>query len=47
MGAKLNNVDIKLRKIEKENEELLIVTGDDKHRVKLYRKKVDKNANCK
>lgn len=53
-GAKLNTVDIKFIKNEDDNEELLIVTGDDKHRVKLYRKniknineQVDKNANCK
>lgn len=47
-GAKLNTVDIKLRKIEKKDEEeLLIVTGDDEHRVKLYRKEVNGNANCK
>lgn len=47
IGAKLNTVDIKLRKNEGEPEELLIVTGDDKRRVKLYRKKVEENANCK
>jgi WD40 repeat protein len=47
IGAKLNTVDIKLRKNEDEPEEILIVTGDDKHRVKLYIKEVNENANCK
>ncbi|MBV6622409.1 MAG: hypothetical protein KI793_05545 [Rivularia sp. (in: Bacteria)] len=54
-GAKLNTVDIKLKKVAEKNEEeeLLIATGDDNFKVKLYReninqeeKKVGKNANC-
>ena len=42
-GAKLNTVDIKLKKIEgKEEKELLIATGDDNFKVKLYRENIEK-----
>ena len=50
-GQRLNTVDIKLREIKnKTANELLIVTGDDKNRVMLYRKKeseIKDARNCK